>query len=94
MRKQAVRQGRSNARRRGHIVLTHPPRACRDKLISHVRYIEPPSNARTPLAARFRILRVLVVFGVNDMQPGRTTGGQQLFICADDRQPERFQLQG
>ena len=67
MRKRDVRQGRSNARRPGHIVLTHPPRTCRDKLISHVRYIEPPSNARTRLAARFRTLRVLVVFGINDM---------------------------
>ena len=57
------------------------------------RYVEGQNEARTPLAARFRILRVLVVFGINDMQPGRTTSGQQLLICADDRQPERFQLQ-
>ena len=93
MRKQSVRQGRSNARRRGHIVLTHPPRACRDKLLSHVRTLSSVSDARTPAAGRFRILHRLVVFGIDDVQTGRPAGGQELLIGADDRKPKWLQLQ-
>lgn len=59
-----------------------------------LRYVEGQNEARTPLAARFRILPRLVVFRIDDMQPGGTTGGQQLFVCADHRQPERLQFQG
>lgn len=35
---------------RGHILLTHPPRACQDRLFSHVRYVETRSDAIMPLA--------------------------------------------
>ena len=59
-----------------------------------LRYVEGQNEARTPLAAPFRILHRLVVFGINDVQPGWTAGSQQLFIRAHDRQSERLQLQG
>ena len=59
-----------------------------------MRYVEGQNEARTPLAARFRILPGLVVFRIDDMQPGGTAGCQQLFIRTDDRQPKRFQFQG
>ena len=63
--------------------------------LNEIRFtIHVSRMSRTPPAACFRILHPLVVFGINDVQPGRTTGGQQLFVCADDRQPERLQFQG
>ena len=77
MRKKAVQQGRSNAKRGG----------------VPLRYVEPLSDARTPLAGCFRILPPLVVFGIDDMQPRRTTGRQELLIRTHDRQPERLEFQ-
>ena len=56
-------------------------------------YVEPLSDARTPLAGFFRILPPLVVFGIDDMQPRRTTGRQELLIRTHDRQPERLEFQ-
>ena len=76
--KRAVQQGRSERRPEAY----------------PLRYVKGQNEARTPLAARFRILAGLVVFGINNVQPSRTTGSQQLFVCADDGQPERLQLQG
>lgn len=51
------------------------------------------NDARTPAAGGFRILHRLVVFGIDDVQTGRPAGGQELLIGADDREPERLQLQ-
>ncbi len=58
-----------------------------------MRYVEPLSDARTPLADCFRILPPLVVFGVDDMQSRRTTGRQELLIRTHHRQPERLEFQ-
>ena len=57
----------------------------------HVRLRRP--HRREALAGCFRILHRLVVFGIDDVQTGRPAGGQELLIGADDRKPERLQLQ-
>jgi len=78
-----------------HSVVRETPFVSRDRpavriLTRYVSRFTAPENAAE---ARFRILHPLVVFGIHNMQPGGPASSQELLIRADDRQPERFQLQ-
>ena len=50
--KKFAQQGRSNARRRSHMLLTHPEPA-KTGFFAHMRYVEPESDGRTKLGDCF-----------------------------------------
>ncbi len=59
-----------------------------------MRYVELSERCENAGGGLFPHPARLVVFRIDDVQPGGTAGCQQLFIRTDDRQPKRFQFQG
>ena len=70
-------------------VLTHPPRACPDRLFSRGPYVEPRSDARTKLAAFFTIL--LPIQTVTDREMQHDHRSRQLMLHVQGaRSPHRL----
>jgi len=57
--KKAVRRGRSERGGEAYTVFTRPPIVCGNRRLPRP-YVEPPSDARTKLAAFFNILLVFL----------------------------------